>query len=744
MFSSRLMFTSNRIFTFIKNHRTLFEVLLIGLLALSLRLINLEQWPRWYVDEGTYGSSGKNLLNGIWGYVTWGPNFGPPLYCPLLTSVLVKFLGNTYFAIRLPSAILGSISCVLVYFIGKKLYNRFVGISASVIFLIASVTLNRLALYDNLMVFFFILGVFLYLKFREDGKDRWLYLIGICAGLGFLSKFTGVVILVFVIFQSLIDGKFFKAWKIIPVFILIALIYPLIGWLIDWNAFLHDTLEFGGRLSYLDHILYMVTMNQYHSQLESSSFGYEIWSTLGFILIFYLLARNHDGDKLSCIWAGSVLCIYFLYGTGWWIFLLALYPVYSFAIGVALHDIVYGRNNYPLLAVFIMLFMLPIFTYQHLYPAAYSQYGKYLFFAVFLIAFIIMIARSRGFDLPSGMITEIRKSFQNNRACVYRAFLLVPIIVIMSAASIYQLKPVFTTDDSADQRAVVDWLNANTKKGDLVGAANPIIYPLKNATGIPLEDVVYMTTRQDFLAYTAALLPRYKLDCSLWKMDYFVVDITLRGMGLGSFLGETAGADWAKVFAAGDYTVYKNPGYTTPPTWMSGGLNNGATSDSKVSILDGGLKIALASTITGVRSSGTILSAIAYELPIDITITHNLPALDTQNYHSYNIALMGNISQYFIIHQIGPPGFIEAGVQDADQWMPIWHEFLQPPTGVIKWRITLDSQYFTFFENGEMLCQIPNTLPQKQFLLSFSHDTRDTTLKTWEIQKITSTKDVQP
>lgn len=740
LFAVRQVGSLQNIFFFVKDHRRTVETLLIGLAALSLRLINLEQWPRWYVDEGTNGTMGVNLLNGLWGHISWGPNFGPPLYSYLLTSAMVRLLGNTYFAIRLPSAIFGSISCVLLYFIGTKLYNRFIGISASLLLVIASATLNRLALYDNLVELLFLLAIFFYLKMREDGKQRWVYMIGVMAGLAVLSKYTGIAVLIFIIFQSLIDRRFFQVWKAIPIFTLIALIYPLIGWIINWGAFLHDTLEFGTRTSYLDHVLYMVMMNNYRSQIafEGWRFQYDIWSTLGFILLFYLLARNKDGDRLACLWAASILLVYFFYGTGWWIFLLILYPIYSLAISVALHDIVSGRGNYPLLAVAAMLLMLPIFTYQHVYPVSFSQYGKYVFYVTFLFAFAVLLAKHQGFGFPFKIRVWMGSLLRGNQTGVFRALLLAPIVITISAGSFFQLKPIFTTDDSLDQRAVVDWLNANTKQGDLVGASNPISYPLKKATGIPYGDVVFMTTRQNFLNWNEELLPRYNLDCSLWKMDYFVVDTPLKSFGLGSFLSETVKATWIPELKVGDYTVYKNPGYATTPNWLSGGVDKGATPDSKVSVLDGGLKITLASTTPGKTANGWAISAKVSSLPLDITIYHSIPEHDTLNYHSYNFALVGRVDQYFIVQQRGPPGFIQAGVQDGDKWMPLWNQVRPPAVGPIEWRVTLDSNSFTFYENGEKLCQIPNTLPQKEFALSISQDTADTTLKTWEIYGVKS------
>ncbi|MDQ1280659.1 MAG: hypothetical protein QG670_1922 [Thermoproteota archaeon] len=94
-------------------------VLIIGTIALILRVINLA-YPRWYPDEGTNLQLGLNMLHGQYGYSTWGPNFFPPFYDFLIGSMVTLF-GNSYFIARLPSAVLGTISCVLLFFYHKEI-----------------------------------------------------------------------------------------------------------------------------------------------------------------------------------------------------------------------------------------------------------------------------------------------------------------------------------------------------------------------------------------------------------------------------------------------------------------------------------------------------------------------------------------------------------------------------------------------------------------------------------------------
>ncbi len=109
----------------------------IFLLALFLRLVYLHQFRQnpFYespvIDALSHYLFAKRIAAGDWllrGVVT--PRV--PLYVYFL-AVLFKFLGSGFTAARVVQMFLGAFNCVLVYFLGKKVFNRNVGIIAAFI-----------------------------------------------------------------------------------------------------------------------------------------------------------------------------------------------------------------------------------------------------------------------------------------------------------------------------------------------------------------------------------------------------------------------------------------------------------------------------------------------------------------------------------------------------------------------------------------------------------------------------------
>lgn len=104
-------------------------IILILFLGLLLRLINLNQSLWW--DEGiTFTAASKYNLQDL---ITKFPlgDFHPPFYYILL-MFWTKIFGTSEIALRAPSVALGVILILLVYLIGKKIFNAKIGLTASI------------------------------------------------------------------------------------------------------------------------------------------------------------------------------------------------------------------------------------------------------------------------------------------------------------------------------------------------------------------------------------------------------------------------------------------------------------------------------------------------------------------------------------------------------------------------------------------------------------------------------------
>ena len=109
----------------------------IVLLALALRLIHVWQMsasPLFAdpaVDAATYVEHATRLAEGQW--LAWGqgPFWQPPLYPYVLALVKLAFADSFFYAVRFLQAVMGALSCLLVYGIGRRLFGSGIGAIAA-------------------------------------------------------------------------------------------------------------------------------------------------------------------------------------------------------------------------------------------------------------------------------------------------------------------------------------------------------------------------------------------------------------------------------------------------------------------------------------------------------------------------------------------------------------------------------------------------------------------------------------
>jgi 4-amino-4-deoxy-L-arabinose transferase-like glycosyltransferase len=159
-------------------------------------------------------------------------DYKPPLYI-YLTIPSIAIFGLTEFAVRLPSALLGSLTIILVYLLVKLIFNEWSLKSRECIALLSAffiavspwhLQFSRAAFEGNIGLFFFTLGVLFFLRGLEKGK--YLLLSGVCFVLSIYSyhsfKLIGPVFLLsasFLYYKQLLNKR-----KIIIVSAVVALI----------------------------------------------------------------------------------------------------------------------------------------------------------------------------------------------------------------------------------------------------------------------------------------------------------------------------------------------------------------------------------------------------------------------------------------------------------------------------------------------------------------------------------------
>jgi len=191
---------------FIPNHGLrlkrswIFFLCLIVILGLALRLASVYlgystvQDPERYEGQSGYAIWARNLLHGYgYGYGLNQPTAAmPPLPAILLAAVYYLFGEHNYIAVWLYKALLGTITIVLTYLVGKKAFNEKVGLGAASIVafypeLIIVDTHLQVHLNETPLVFFFILTLYFFGRFVRTTSVFDLIWAGLSLGIAMLT-----------------------------------------------------------------------------------------------------------------------------------------------------------------------------------------------------------------------------------------------------------------------------------------------------------------------------------------------------------------------------------------------------------------------------------------------------------------------------------------------------------------------------------------------------------------------------
>jgi len=106
----------------------------IFVLALSVRLAFVLFFPPLYAaDTGQFDDIALSLTKGNGFSLSSGISTAarPPVY-PLFLAGIYSLFGQSHLAVKLAQAILGAISCIIIYLIGKEVFNRKIGLWSGV------------------------------------------------------------------------------------------------------------------------------------------------------------------------------------------------------------------------------------------------------------------------------------------------------------------------------------------------------------------------------------------------------------------------------------------------------------------------------------------------------------------------------------------------------------------------------------------------------------------------------------
>ncbi|MEK9175214.1 MAG: glycosyltransferase family 39 protein [Patescibacteria group bacterium] len=174
----------------------------------------------------------------------------PPLFF-IIQHTFINIFGENLFAARLPSALAGIGSIILIFFIVRRFLNSdFAGFVASFVLSInfAHIWISRIAILESTVIFFVLLNIYFFLRFisfgsptffrKSDSQINWL-LFGVTLGLCFLTKYTSIFIIpVYVVYLLIFNRAIFKKQNLYLAFIIASIIFSPV---IVYNIYLYQT-----------------------------------------------------------------------------------------------------------------------------------------------------------------------------------------------------------------------------------------------------------------------------------------------------------------------------------------------------------------------------------------------------------------------------------------------------------------------------------------------------------------------
>jgi 4-amino-4-deoxy-L-arabinose transferase-like glycosyltransferase len=193
-------------------------LLLIGL-SLLLLAAGIGLRNPWPADEPVYALIARDMLaHHKWLIPMAGGDFyqdKPPLFFWLIAAGF-RVTGSLKVGFLLPSMLAGLGTTLLVYDLGRRLWNREAGLYAALLllFTVQFTLQSRRAQIDALLMFWIVLSLYCLLRQLLCGEGwRWCVAAGVAAGLGVLSKIVG-----FLSFMVLLPWFFawWRGWKMPP------------------------------------------------------------------------------------------------------------------------------------------------------------------------------------------------------------------------------------------------------------------------------------------------------------------------------------------------------------------------------------------------------------------------------------------------------------------------------------------------------------------------------------------------
>jgi outer membrane protein assembly factor BamB len=323
----------------------------LGILAFSIIFfVYLGSGGLWAADEQTYSQWAFHMVKSGDYLTPWAFGIGnfwiskPPLNMWLM-SLAYQVLGVNNFSSRFCSAVFGTLSLVLVFYLGRKLYNLKVGLLSAIVLgtFVTFFMFARHAMTDVPLVFFVLASIYFFiLSEKTENTPRYAALSGLFFGLALMTKQIEALLIPLIIFTYLTATKRsirFLFTKRFTLFWGVGLMV-FTPWIIYMN--IHFGSEFWQSYFLYGDIARSVSPIEGHSGGYLFYFNYlakkenPLWVILlpfaAGLCAFNSAIRRSKEDTLILAWMSIVLVVFTLAQTKLYWYILPAFPAFAIAI----------------------------------------------------------------------------------------------------------------------------------------------------------------------------------------------------------------------------------------------------------------------------------------------------------------------------------------------------------------------------------------------------------------------------
>lgn len=348
-------------------HADVISVCLIIIFTGLLFFFNLGSGPLWWADEQTYSQWGFYMAKTgdyltPWAYGEPSLWIGKPPLCFWLMAFAYQVFGVSNFSTRLWSPIFGVLSCVVVFYFGKRLYNRVVGLLAVLVLstFFTFFSFARHAMLDVPFIFFMLTSIFFFVL-NEEKKENTHYILlsGLFFGLALLTKQTTALLIPLIVAPYLVLTR--KSIK--SLFTRKFALFLGIGILIISPWLVYMILQYGARFWYVfllyNNVMRSISPLEGHAGDSLFYFNYLItrenilWVAIlplavGFS-VFKAFRKRNNQDILFVIWIVVILLVFTIAQTKLFWYILPAFPAFAIVIADFLYNLskkLKKRENY--------------------------------------------------------------------------------------------------------------------------------------------------------------------------------------------------------------------------------------------------------------------------------------------------------------------------------------------------------------------------------------------------------------